>query len=206
MKKLISLIAVFLATIAVATAANPGEQLLDKVVSNLRAKQTLEVDYEMSTGGENFTGTMTVGTGNRIAVRSAVMDSWYDGTTQWTYNPRTNEVNITEPTAEEIQQLNPFAIVDAFRSAYNINMAPRREQSKFDVVYLTPKDTDADISKVEMAVPKGSSHPARITLRLKSGDVLVITLRRIIRGVKATPDTFRYREGYHPGATITDLR
>lgn len=188
-----------------AWSATSGDELLNKIVGYLKAKNTLEIDYEMSTGGDTFAGTMTI-SGKRIAVKSGVMDSWYDGTTQWTYNPRTNEVSVTEPTDEEVQQLNPFAIVNAFRSAYNVAMAPKREKSKFDVVYLTPKDPGADISKVEMAVPTGASYPARITMRMKSGDVLIITIRRIIRGVRPTADTFRYSNSLHPGATVVDLR
>lgn len=186
-----------------ATAQNNGSQIIDRIVSWSKAKGSVAVDYTIKSGGESMAGNMIV-SGNKFRVKSALIDSWFDGTTQWTYNPATNEVSITEPTDEEIQQVNPFAIIDAFRNAYNITATDAK--GKFDKIVLTPKDPKAEIRRVDISVAKGTSYPSRIVIKLASGEVCVLNMSRFIRGTKYTPETFRYDKSLHPSATVVDLR
>lgn len=190
-----------------ANAGNAGEELLDKIVEWCRAKNSIDADYTFTSGGESFAGNMIVN-GNRFRVKSAIIDSWFDGTTQWTYNPTANEVSISEPTAEEIQQINPFAIIDAFRSSYDISLtdAGKSPGSRFDLIRLTPKDPNADIRRVDISVAKGACQPSRIVIKLANGETCVLTMKRFIRGNNYSDATFTYDTSLHPSAQIVDLR
>lgn len=187
-------------------AATPGDALLDKVVAWCKAKNSIEADYTISSDGESLAGNMIV-SGNKFRVKSTMIDSWFDGTTQWTYNPSVNEVSVSEPTPDEIQQINPFAIIDAFRHAYNVALGGGdTPNSKFDLLILTPKTNNADIRRVEISVPKQAAYPSRIVIRMASGEVVVLNMKRFIRGTSFTPSTFVYDPALHPKAKTIDLR
>lgn len=203
-KIFISLIAIVWFQIAEATP-NAGETLLDQVVGWCKQKNSIEADYTLTAGGESAAGTMVV-TGKRFTIKSAIIDIWFDGKTQWTLNPSINETTVTEPTEEELQQVNPFVIIDAFRHAYDVSLMPEQEPSKVQTILLTPKDNSADIRRVEIAVPKGYLYPLRIVLRMSNGETCTLALKRIIRGVEYTDSTFRYDPSTHPSTKVIDMR
>lgn len=201
-----TLLTLFAAALALAAeAAGSGEKLLDQVVAWCSEKPTIAVDYKITSGGETLTGNMIV-EGKRFRVKSAMIDSWFDGKTQWTYSPSTNETSISEPTDEEIQQINPFAIINAFRDAYNAQLAPGAASDRFRRIILTPKDRHADITRVELSIPKEASYPSRIVVKLASGEVCVLNMSRFIRGASYPPSTFVYDPSAYPGAQTVDLR
>ena len=188
-----------------AAAASPADELLDKVVEWTSAKKTIEVDYTIGAADSKAEGTIAID-GERFRVMSDIVDAWYDGTTQWAYSPETGEVNITEPTDEELQQINPFVIINAFRRNYTVALKPAEADEKHQVVLFTPKDLSADITRVELSVPKGYYYPARIVVWTASGETIVIYTKRFIRGKRFADADFQYASSIHPEAEIVDLR
>ncbi len=188
-----------------AAADDNASRLLDKVVEWLGEKKTIEIDYTLTSGDQTASGKL-VSDGNRFRVMSEVMDTWYDGKTQWTYSPNTGEVTVTEPADEEIQQVNPFAIIEAFRRNYTVGLKPLTSGSTHHVIVMTPNDPSGDISRVEISVPVGYFYPARIAMWTASGEALVINTVRLIRGNRYDASEFTYSPSVHPDAEIVDLR
>lgn len=186
-------------------SATEADNLLDNMVEWTSARKTVEVDYTIQSGDASAKGTIVID-GKRFRVRSEILDAWYDGTNQWSYSPQTKEVSITTPSEEELQQINPFSIIAAFRRNYNATLKPTDANTKHRVVELTPKDKGSDITKVEISVPVGYLYPARIVVRISSGETLVINTSRIIRGKKFSDNDFVYDRGIYPDAEIIDLR
>lgn len=186
-------------------SATEADNLLDNMVEWTSARKTVEVDYTIQSGDASAKGTIVID-GKRFRVRSEILDAWYDGTNQWSYSPQTKEVSITTPSEEELQQINPFSIIAAFRRNYNASYKQTDANTKHRVVELTPKDKGSDITKVEISVPVGYLYPARIVVRISSGETLVINTSRIIRGKKFSDNDFVYDRGIYPDAEIIDLR
>ena len=202
-KRLLALALTFAALTA--SASDEADTLLDKVVEWTSAKGTVEVDYLLNSGGNSAAGTMAID-GKRFRVLSEVLDTWFDGTNQWSYSPSTGEVTLSVPTDEELQQVNPFVIINAFRRHYTTALKPKEEGSKHRVVLLKPKDETADITRVEVSVPDGYLYPARIVVWTSGGETLAINTTRIIRGKKFSDSDFTYSKSIHPDAEIVDLR
>lgn len=186
-------------------ADSDADRLLNRVVEWTSAKKTLEVDYTLTAADERVPGTLVID-GHRFKINSDVMDTWYDGKTQWSYSPATGEVTITEPTEEEIQQVNPFAIIDTFRRNYTAGMKPMNRNSTHHVIVMTPTDRGSDITRVEISVPVGQFYPARIVIWVGSGETLAIDTVRLIRGNSYSASDFTYTPSAHPDAEIVDLR
>ena len=70
----------------------------------------MTVVFTVWNNGNSSTGTMNL-SGRNFHISTPEMKVWYDGKTQWSYAPSAGEVNITEPTSEELAQTNPFSIL-----------------------------------------------------------------------------------------------
>ena len=57
--------------------------------------------------------------GNRFYLNSGGIQSWFDGTTQWSYLESSEEVNVSNPTPDELQTINPYALLSIYKSGYN---------------------------------------------------------------------------------------
>ena len=56
--------------------------------------------------------------GEKFHLNSNGIQSWYDGKTQWSYSEDTQEVNISTPTPEEIQSINPYSLMQTYKNGY----------------------------------------------------------------------------------------
>jgi outer membrane lipoprotein-sorting protein len=129
-KKLLSLI--FLLVACSAQAQN-ATAVFDKMVAAFKAGGTISASYSMN--GSKGTIVMQ---GAKFRILANDVKSWFNGKTQWTYSDQTGEVNIIDPTAQDLQMTNPLAdaksLKDAFamtslkaKSGYAIKLSPKKK-------------------------------------------------------------------------------
>ena len=145
-----------------------------------------------------------VTSGDKFHISSPQLSTWYDGRTQWTYSPSSNEVNITEPTAEELQQVNPFAIISAFRRAYKGTLL--KSPAGTHTVQLLPLDKKASIRKAVVTFDAKTLYPTLIRLTTDNNAILSIKVTNVVAGKKYPLSTFVFAKKKYPGAEIIDLR
>ena len=63
-----------------------------------------------ATFGGTGNGTLLL-KGNQFYLNSGGIQSWFDGKTQWSYLESSEEVNVSNPTPEELQTINPYALL-----------------------------------------------------------------------------------------------
>ena len=134
MRRFLSLLYIAIFTVLSAESAGPtASEILDMTSAAFQKAKTLAVEYTMTADGHKTKGNITI-SGDKFKLTSPEMTVWYDGKTQWTYNSDIREVNITEPTPEELADVNPFVIISSFRRNYNariVKSAPN--QYKLDL-------------------------------------------------------------------------
>ncbi|MBQ5467166.1 MAG: hypothetical protein IIT60_07925, partial [Muribaculaceae bacterium] len=101
MKKLFSLIFILA---AISVQAQNATAIFNKVVSTFKASGTVSASYSMN--GSKGTIVMQ---GTKFRILANDVKSWFNGKTQWTYSDQTGEVNIIDPTSQELQMTNPLA-------------------------------------------------------------------------------------------------
>ncbi|MBR2084153.1 MAG: hypothetical protein IJ879_06005 [Muribaculaceae bacterium] len=136
-----SIIVLLTCLAAIAVMAQSPSQMLDKCVSAINASGGVTANYSISSSQGTSTGTISM-QGNKFRVVSPDAKCWYDGTTQWSWSPLTGEVNITTPTAEDLQMTNPIAAVRHFKANFNMKKA-KAQTSKTYAIKLTPKKKDS---------------------------------------------------------------
>lgn len=184
-------------------AADNASQTLDKAAAKLRSAKSVTASYTLSTSQGSSAGTLTLA-GDKFAMNSSQVNIWYDGKTQWTYVSADNEVNVTEPTAQELQQINPFIIINTFRQNYSARTISKAKNAQ--KITLTAKNSKADIRSATVTVNPATLLPSEISLKMASGQTATIRISSIKIGNALPLSAFRFPAKKYPKAEIIDLR
>ena len=198
-----SIIVLLTCLAAIAVMAQSPAQMLDKCVSAINASGGVTANYSISSSQGTSTGTISM-QGNKFRVISPDAKCWYDGTTQWSWSPVTGEVNITNPTAEDLQMTNPIAAAQHFKANFNMKKA-KAQTSKTYAIKLTPKKKDS-IKTLWLYFDETTSllRTARFEMSDKSVYIIKITGYKH----KSLPaSTFKFDKSQVPAGTeVVDLR
>lgn len=102
--------------------------------------------------------------GEVFHVRIWDMELAFDGVTLASYNGDTNELTLSAPTEEELQQGNPLLYAKAMLELYNARFASQQPQG-ITIIELIPKLTSSQIQGITIQLGKTDLLPQRISLR-----------------------------------------
>lgn len=197
---LLSLVVFFSASDIYAINAN---EVLTNASEKYQKDGSISAQFTLSGIGNSTDGTITI-SGDKFHLSTPLLSIWYNGRTQWTYSAETNEVNITEPTVEELQQVNPFAIINSFRMQFNATLL--KSANSMYRIQLTPlKSVNTSISKAIVTLNASTLYPNEIALTIDNNIITIKT--KNIKAIKNVPHkTFVFDEKKYPNAEIVDLR
>ena len=129
-----------------------------------------------ATFGGTGNGTLLL-KGNQFYLNSGGIQSWFDGKTQWSYLESSEEVNVSNPTPEELQTINPYALLSIYKNGYNYKYAgtkSRNGKQGFEVI-LTPENKQ-DITSITLFVSQ-TYQPLYIKVEQnnKSANEIIVT-------------------------------
>ena len=185
-----------------AGTAPSAAEVLRRAADALRKAPSVEAVFTASSGNSTTSGKILL-SGNRFVLTTPMLTTWFDGKTQWAYSPDAGEVNISEPTPDELSQINPFAIVAGMQSGYT----PRRLKSQpgTSCIELLPK-TKSEYRNFIITFNDSNHLPKEIVITAADNSVTKINVTNIKTGGKQQQSTFRFNATMHPGVDIVDLR
>lgn len=186
-----------------ATAAETISEILNKSATKIKSAKSLIASYTITADGHSQSGIMTI-SGERFTISSPQMVSWFDGKTQWTYSSHSGEVNMTEPTPEELQQINPFEIIRSFNSRYKAQLLKSPAGSK--KIMLTALSPKSDIKGVVLTINASTLFPTHIDLTMSNNQKVSIAISRVEEGSTLPNSHFRFDAKKYPGVEVIDLR
>lgn len=192
-------------TVMQVSAAESASQLLERSAGKFSAAKSIKANYTLTSSEGGTTKGSVIFSGEKFAMTSPEILTWYDGTTQWSYLVANEEVNVSEPTPEELQQINPFAIINKFRNAYTAKLLSSDASSK--KILLTAKNArKSDILMATVTLNAATLFPSKITLTLNGGQTVSIAISSVTQGKALPISTFRFPAAKYPGAEVIDLR
>ena len=190
--------------------AQTGKEVLDATSKLLTNSTATRVTFT----GTNFSGTQETGNfsgtivlkGNAYNLDSDMIRAWFDGKTLWTILNGSEEVNVSVPTDEELQTMNPLYFINLYKQEFSLTC------DKMDyngtpsyIVKMHPTGTDATIAEMSVIVSRATSLP--LSIRMKKGnDWFRIRITECAINQKVTDDFFRFDQGMFPGYELIDLR
>lgn len=201
MKKIF--IAILTITVGLFAQAQTPQAMLDKCVAAINVGGGVTANYSITTAQGTSTGTLTM-QGTKFRIISPEAKCWYDGKTQWSWSPVTEEVNVTSPTPDELQMTNPIAAVQHFKANFNLKRAKAKTANTY-VIKLTPKKKD-NIKTLWLYFDETTS--LLRTARFEMKDKSVYTIKITGYKHKSLPSsTFTFDKSQVPaGSPIVDLR
>lgn len=193
-----------LSAIASLSAAESADMLLEKVAKNVSTAPSISADYILSSPGQGSASGNLLLSGQRFAMMSADVAMWYDGTTLWSLVKADEEVNVSEPTADELLTVNPFVIINSFRKSYKATMVSSSGTIK--KIRLTAKSKNSDIRTALVSVNTATNLPTQVTLTMASGHALTIRITGAAIGKAQQEGVFRFSRKKYPNVEINDLR
>jgi outer membrane lipoprotein-sorting protein len=165
-------------------------------IKNVRAKTA-----------ESFDGTILM-KGDKFFLSTPEADAWFDGKTQWVYLKNNQEVNISEPTKEELQLMTPAILFRIYKKDFNYKYVGERTDIKGFPVYeleLIPQKK-TDIKKIIVQVDKKNNLPVSIVILNKNEINNNIYINKYQTGQNYSDDTFVFDKKKYSGVEIIDLR
>lgn len=130
---------------------------------------------------------------------------WFNGKTQWALLRHSNEVTITEPTKEEIAEINPVSILSNIKTKSSIRSG-RSTRANHRLIELLPNNKYETYTKVEVEFANATGHLSALRIFNTNGGTQEITLTNYQTNVVVQPNTFNFDRAKFPNAIINDMR
>ena len=174
--------------------------ILDKMATSYQQAGAVSIRF-----GGIQDGTLKV-KGNKFYLNCGGIETWFDGTTQWSYVKQNDEVNVSEPSPEEVQSVNPYALVNSYKQGFNYRYAGTKSHKgkQGEEVILTP-ETEQDVKSITINV-SSASQPQYICITLQNGEKQEFYVQSYQTKQNLNDSAFRFDRSKYPDAEIIDLR
>ena len=160
----------FFCLVSIAVYAQNARQILDKTAANIKQKGDVKVEFTAT----SFNGTeeqgQTKGTillqGKKMQLSTADMKMWYNGKTQWSLITESGEVNVSNPTGREMNNMNPYSFLNLYKKGYKLKARQTKLRGK-DVyeVHLVARSSNSNTQEIYVDVAKNDYSPLCIRVR-----------------------------------------
>ena len=176
-----------------------ASEVLDKAFAIWKADSGIRAEF-----GGNENGVLLL-KGEKFYLSNGTIESWYDGETQWSYVADTEEVNISHPTPEELQSINPYHILMRYKTDFHYlyKGSQTRNGVKGHEIILTPKHSNREIFRLFIS---NTYQPLAIKIEQNGQTISEINVTRYETNQKFGDETFRFNKLQYPNAEIIDLR
>lgn len=206
MKKLFVL-SIIISALSISTVFAAGKntetqarKLLDRVAAKVSAKSGATASFTIK--GDKVpqqSGTISI-KGNKFQASTPGSIVWYNGKTQWTYMKKSEEVNVSTPSAAQQASMNPYTFLTFYKKGYNLEL---QSVSSGKQVYLKAQNQKNSIKEAYILLD-ASENIKQIRLRQNSGWITIT-----LSGLKSKPladSYFTFNSKDYPKAEIIDLR
>jgi outer membrane lipoprotein-sorting protein len=195
------------------TTQDTVKQVLDNTVAAFRENGGVIINFTAKMFGKNLFSGEIQGTiqlkGEKFLLKTNDAVIWFDGKTQWSYWIENDEVNITTPTAEELQSINPYTLLSLYRNGFEYKQGTTVQfQGKpvYEIILKTVAKSEPGISNIRLYVAKESYQPVHIVIEQREGDRSEITVTNYQNRQKYDDTLFTFDRKNYPGVEIIDLR
>ena len=99
-----------------------AKNILERTAEAFRKAGGVKLAFTVNEQQGSYAGVLYL-EGEKFVVETEGMKTWFDGHTQWSYVASADEVNVSEPTQEELQTLNPYAWLSLYKQGYRLKLS-----------------------------------------------------------------------------------
>lgn len=204
LRKILLLLILPLSLAASAAKPESATAVLARCAARVNSARSLSARFNLTAGPNSYPCSMTLAK-QKFVLDTPQMKVWYDGATQWVYDTSAQRLSITEPTADELLETNPFAILNHYSRSYTCRLLKSSPGTR--AVELTPKTpATASVRSAVVTVSDKTDLPSRIVVTLTDGSTLSASLVKAEMGKAMPASAFVYDKAKYKATEIIDLR
>ena len=200
-KTLYTFILLFLSALTISAAgdnSSAARKVLDKAASKVNLNKGATANFSISGGNVGTrTGSITI-KGNKFIARTEGAIMWYDGKTQWVYDTRSDEVNISKPRPAQQQSMNPYSFLNLYKKGYEMSLTKAASGNQ---VHLVGKGKAIS----EMYILVDANYVIKQVKMLQKGKWFTINISNF-KQTNISDAAFTFNKKDYPHAEVIDLR
>lgn len=202
MKNLLCTFTVLLVSVF-AYGAESAASILQAISQKFDGNGAVEAQFTLSVANQRVEGSVIMERG-KFQLTTPGFSVWYDGNTQWTMIASSQEVNITEPTLEELMESNPFVIVSNWRQHYKaLRLSDSDGRRRVQLTPLHPEDTQ--IANAVIYV-NADNWPAIVDVTFNDSSKVTVIVEHIATVAAKRNSYFVFDPAANPAIEVIDLR
>lgn len=215
MKRLVFILIGLYVAVSVSFAQNDARALdvLNKAsaayqkAGGVKAGFSLQLLLADGVEGDRMEGTIRL-KGKKFKLEVEEMVSWFDGSNQWVYLKGNQEVNVSNPTEQELLMINPVNVFQLYKHGYTCRfIGEKNEGGRLLLkVLMTPEDKYSQLSGIEASFEKTTLRPVKIIITNKDKSGSRITIPTYLTGQKYPDTLFVFQQKDYPSTEVIDLR
>ena len=210
---ILSLAALFIFTLSYAQGSAKSKSILDNANQEYEKSEGIKLIFTINTEDsygsayEPQAGTAMV-KGNKFKLDLPYATTWFDGKTQWVLLKNANEVNISNPSAEELATISPLALLNMYKTGYVLKDPRSRTIKGIEVfeVGMTPTNKSHELKTISIAINKKTNAIVEIEFTTNNGISNRIAVSEFNLNDRYSNDLFSFNKLNHPGVEVIDLR
>lgn len=146
--------------------------------------------------------------GNKFKIDVPDGITWFDGKTQWVYAKGGDEVNVSNPTGEELAGVSPSVLLSLYKAGFKLSYkGEKKEKTKtVYVVEMIPLGKKTEFSKMVVTIDKATNIFTSVSTYGKDGMDNHLIINKIQTGVNLSDAVFVFNKKEYPGVEVIDLR
>lgn len=195
-------------TIPMVAQQPDARDILDRAADAFRREGGVKITFSVRAPEENTNGSIRL-KGDKFLLETEGVTTWFDGRTQWSYLASSDEVNVSEPTPEELQSINPYSWLSLYKQDYKLKVAKTgnaSDDTAYKVVMNATKRSQ-DMQCIILYIEKGSFRPLKLSMVQRgSKDAAVVFINSYQTGKNYDDSLFVFDRKAYPTAELVDLR
>lgn len=185
-----------------------AKNILERTAEAFRKAGGVKLAFTVNEQQGSYAGVLYL-EGEKFVVETEGMKTWFDGHTQWSYVASADEVNVSEPTQEELQTLNPYAWLSLYKQGYRLKLSSVGGKQDKSVYYITMTAADKrkDPESVYLFVTKDTYRLHQVDLAPRGSKYMTTILINNYQTGQSYPDSFFvFDKKSYPTAEVIDMR
>ncbi len=190
-----------------------ARKILDELSEQTKSAQSVSIDFTIAMGNlkddisEEFEGKLTM-KGEKYKLLIMGMESWFDGTSIFTYMPDLNEVLISDPDEEGGLMSNPTQLFTIYHEEFNYKLTGTTNLSGKELyeIHLHPLDQKHDFHSVKLFIDRNNNFLHSAVIDSKDGNRYIFTVNEFDNTIKLSDSYFDFNESDYPEIEIIDMR
>jgi len=146
--------------------------------------------------------------GNKFKLEVPDGTTWFDGKTQWLYLDGSDEVNVSNPTGEELLSISPIAMLNMYKSGFKlVYKGEIKENNKpLYLIEMIPLKKGSEITKFILKIDKQTNLITEAELKGKDKVNNQLVIKRTEKSTGLADAFFVFNKKDYPNVEVIDLR